>query len=63
MPTALRGIDPIYQVKATELANGLMNEIMGKRLMKKVTPAAVLFGVTNLNSDVICLMTVNVPAR
>lgn len=31
MPTALRSIDPIYQVKATELANGLMNEIMGKR--------------------------------
>ncbi len=31
MPQALRSLDPIYQVKGTELANSLMNEIIAKR--------------------------------
>jgi len=48
-PQALRSIDPIYQLRATELANTLINEIQGKAFDENSNPA---LGINRCDDDV-----------
>ena len=51
LPQAKRSVDPIFQRRATELANSLINEIQGKAYCENATPWLAVCDSHNLGPD------------